>query len=411
MTRTFLFLQGPPGPFFRQVADALTAQGARCLRVNLNGGDRIDWGPGGQDYADGLAAWPAFLADLLVREGVTDVALFGDCRPYHQAAGIVARAAGVAVNVFEEGYVRPDWITLEHDGVNGHSRLPRDARAYLAHAALLPPLAPLPPIPASFARRAWEAARYYAAAGLLAPRHGGYRTHRPDGIAAEARGWLVRLAARPLARLRSARALGRLGTEYFVLPLQLDSDHQIRIHSPFRDMGEVIARVVASFAAHAAPGATLLVKEHPLDNGLRPWRRIVRAAARRGDRRGGAGGRVLFVEHGHVDRLVAGARGVVTVNSTTGTLALAAGTPVIVLGAAVYDLPGLTARDGLDRFWRDPVPPRAELWDAFRRVLVHRCLLRGGFSSVAGRAHLVPATVERLLAGAWADDAPLRASA
>lgn len=406
--RTFLFLQGPPGPFLRQVARGLTARGARCVRVNLNGGDRLDWGAGGVDHDGGEAAWPEMLARLIAAERVTDMVLFGDCRPFHRAACAVAARAGVAVAVFEEGYLRPDWITLEHGGVNGHSRLPRDAAAYRAAAAMLPPVPPHPPIPASFARRAVEATRYYAAARMLAGRYGGYCSHRPDGAVSEARGWAWRLAARPVSRVRSAAALRRLrGRGYFVLPLQLDSDHQIRTHSPFPGMAEAIERIVASFAAHAPDEAVLLVKEHPLDNGLRAWRRIVRDAARRG----GVAARVLFVEHGHIDQLVARARGVVTVNSTTGTLALAAGTPVIVLGDAVYDLPGLTAQGGLDRFWRAPPLPDAALFDAFRRVLVDRCLLRGGFSSVAGRAHLVPAAVERLLAERAADALPARARA
>lgn len=411
MTRTFLFLQGPPGPFFAQLSRALAAHGARCVRINLNGGDRADWpvaAGAAVDYGDGPAAWPAFLAAHLTREGVTDLILFGDCRPFHRAAGEVARAAGVAVSVFEEGYIRPDWITLERDGVNGHSRLPRVPDAYLAHAATLPAVPHLPPIPASFRRRAWEAMRYYAAAWALAHRHGGYRAHRPDAVTAEAAGWALRLLGRPMARARSALAMRALrGRACFVLPLQLDSDHQIRTHSAFAGMEQAIAHVLASFAAHAPDDAVLLVKEHPLDNGLRAWRRIVRAAARRG----GIGARVLFVEHGHIDRMVAQARGVVTVNSTTGTLALAAGTPVVVLGHAVYDVPGLTHQDGLDAFWRDPRAPQVELYEAFRRVLVARCLLRGGFSSVAGRAHLVPLAAARLLAGDAADAAPLRASA
>ena len=40
----------------------------------------------------------------------------------------------------EEGYVRPDWVTFEAGGVNGHSTLPRDPQWYLETAASLPPV-------------------------------------------------------------------------------------------------------------------------------------------------------------------------------------------------------------------------------------------------------------------------------
>ena len=40
--RTFLFLQGPHGPYFAMLADALRARGHKALRININGGDKVD---------------------------------------------------------------------------------------------------------------------------------------------------------------------------------------------------------------------------------------------------------------------------------------------------------------------------------------------------------------------------------
>lgn len=391
--RSFLFLQGPPGPFFAALAAGLEACGHRCHRINFNGGDWLDWRGRAQDFTGKASAWPVFLEATLLREGVTDIILFGDCRPLHADARAIADRFGITSHVFEEGYIRPDWITIERGGVNGNSMLPRDPQEYLRIATDLAPLPALQPIPASFLQRACEAFAYFAAASLLAFRFPGYRPHRPYRATAEMAGWFVRLLMRPVARLRSALTLRRRGTRpYFVLPLQLDSDHQIRTHSPFAGMTEAIEQIVASFAAHAPADAMLVVKEHPLDNGLSGWRAVVRRIAARH----GVAARTLFLEHGDIERLVGGALGVVTVNSTTGTLALATGTPVIVLGTAVYDLPGVTHQGSLDDFWVEPGRPQLEIYDAFRRVLVARCLLRGGFSSAAARAQLLPAAIERL---------------
>ena len=49
--------------------------------------------------------------------------LYGDTRPVHAAAVMAARARGLCVHVFEEGYLRPWWVTYERGGTNGHSRL------------------------------------------------------------------------------------------------------------------------------------------------------------------------------------------------------------------------------------------------------------------------------------------------
>jgi capsular polysaccharide export protein len=97
----------------------------------------------------------------------------------------------------------------------------------------------------------------------------------------------------------------------------------------------------------------------------------------------------------------------VTVNSTSATFALAAGVPVIALGRSVYDLPGLTHQGTLGAFWRDPSPPDAALFEAFRRVVAHACLIAGDFFTREGVARAVAGAVPRIEA---AQDANARAA-
>ena len=87
----------------------------------------------------------------------------------------------------------------------------------------------------------------------------------------------------------------------------------------------------------------------------------------------------------------------VTVNSTTGTLALASGIPVIALGQAVYNIPGITFDGPLDAFWTRPTRPDPRIWDAFSRVLQARCLVYGGFASDEGIEMLVQGSIQRLV--------------
>ena len=400
--RDFLFLQGLAGPFFNQLGDALAAGGHGVHRVNFHGGDRLCWWrPGALDYRGDLSGWPSFLEQLVLERGVTDIVLFGDCRPLHRAAIAVARQLQVPVHVFEEGYIRPDWVTLELGGVNGHSTLPRDPTYYLEAARHLPAIPPMMPVASSFARRAREDLVYNFGAMLLAPLYSGYRTHRPWSALREYAGWAKRLALKRRALARSALALEKLradGRPYFVFPLQLDCDYQIRAHSSFSGMRAAIDQIAGSFAAHAPAETVLVIKAHPLENGLHDWRSVAGATA---DRLG-LGERMVFVEEADIALLVRDAIGLVTVNSTTGTLALAHGVPVITLGQAVYDIARVTYQDSLDTFWTERTPPQGEVWEAFRRVLVHRCLVHGGFFSVHGRAMLVEAAVARLTRAAGA---------
>jgi capsular polysaccharide export protein len=365
------------------------------LRINLNGGDKLMWSGEAADYTGDLGIWPEFLESFLDLRPVTDIILFGDCRPHHVAAVSIARQRGIMVHVFEEGYLRPDWVTLEVGGVNGHSRLPRDPAWYLAEAAALPDEPPgvffNPP---TFGRRALDAVYYNAAEILMRWRFRHFRTHRVCGPFREGVSWLFRLAARGAEKRRSENDLLRMGnpSRLYLMPLQLDTDSQIRLHSPFTGVQEAIEQVITSFAANAPDGTVLLLKAHPLDNGINDWRRISSALAQSA----GVQDRVFYIETGNLEMLLSASSGVVTVNSTSGTFALAMGIPVLTLGHAVYDIAGITDQGDLGSFWITPQPPDQAVFSAFRKVLASRCLIRGGFYGDDAIAVCVKGSVPRI---------------
>jgi capsular polysaccharide export protein len=278
--RTFLFLQGPPGPFFARLGATLAQAGHGVARINFNGGDRRSWPHGATDYRGSLDRWPRFFEDFVQAHGVTDLVLFGDCRPLHSAAHGIAKLNHLRIHVFEEGYIRPDWVTLELDGVNGNSTLSKDPDWYMEAARTLPPLPSHPGIASSFRRRASEAVSYYAQGVLQTWRFPHYRSHREGKVIVEGLGWLRRLGGNAAARERAGRILAGIGARpYFVFPLQLNSDHQIRIHSPFGNMRVAMDYVIESFARAAPADVALVIKQHPLDNGLISWRKQALARA------------------------------------------------------------------------------------------------------------------------------------
>ncbi len=393
--RNVMLLQGLMGPFFRKLGKGLIARGHKVFKVNFNGGDRAYWRlPNGIDYRGTLADWPDAFAGLLTKHQITDVILFGDCRDHHMGAVEICRARNVAIWVFEEGYIRPDWVTLENGGVNGHSLLSRDPEWYRARAADLPPLTQHQKVPSSFRTRAVQGLWYNVADVLTRWHYPGWQTHRPWHPLVEGVGWARKLMRRDERRQQGAQLLARLKeqkTGYFLFPLQLDSDAQIRLHSPFAGMIEAIKLVLQSFAEHAPPDVRLVVKEHPLDNGVRDWQLETADLAQRF----GIADRVDYLAWGDIEAIAEEALGMVTVNSTSGTLALAKGVPVIVLGKAVYNVPDLTFQDDLSRFWTQASPPDSATFAAFRRVLIDKCLIPGGFFSEAALAKVVSHAIAR----------------
>jgi capsular polysaccharide export protein len=319
--------------------------------------------------------------------------LFGDCRPYHMAAHGMAKLRHIRTHVLEEGYLRPDWMTLELEGVNARSRLSRDKNWILREAASLPPQPDLPPITASFQRRARDSYWHYhhVVVGRLMYPH--YRSHRPGSIIVEGFGWLWKFLGEKRSRRRTELALKELeGKPFFLLPLQLSGDYQIRTHSSFPDMQSAALYAIESFAAHAPSDCHLIIKQHPLDCSFFSWDSFVRNHAREL----GVGDRIHLIDGGDLDALARDARGLVCVNSTSATLALACGTPVCTLGKAIYSIAGLTHQGHLDTFWTRPRQPEPGLYEAFKSVLLDRCLVRGGLASESATETLVESILERL---------------
>lgn len=394
--RNFLFLQGNASPFFARLGRALQARGHTVNRINFTGGDVAFWPlPGAVSYRGAIDGWPGFLAQHLLKWSITDVVLLADCRPLHSHAIRIARDLQLPVYVFEEGYLRPNWITLERGGVNAFSSLGRDPGWFLEAARGVGPWVEPAPAINSMVRRSLEDISYVLATLLGAWHFSGYRSHRPWSSRVEYISGGRRFLKRPSAKRGLTRALDALeanGRPYYLFPLQIEADSQIQYHSPFDGLRPAIEQVIRSFSRCAPRESTLIITEHPLDTCPFDWRKICAEFAVEH----GVGDRVLFFEGGSPERAIQGCAGVVTVNSTLGYLALGIGKPLIALGSAIYGIAELTFQQGLDRFWREGSAPDARVFDAFRRVVAARTQVNGCFYGNVGLKLAVIGSVARI---------------
>ncbi|MEQ9228003.1 MAG: capsular biosynthesis protein [Parvibaculum sp.] len=313
------------------------------------------------------------------------------------------RDAGCRIWVFEEGYLRPHWLTLEEGGINGFSSFPRDPKLLLTEQSTgSGEGVRYVPLRSAMRERVLYDFRWQLWNYVLRFRYPHYRTHRPFPIWAEYATWARRLVAL-LWRKRRATAISKRlidsGAAYFVFPMQLDSDSQVQEHSPFANMTEALERVISSFASFAPAEALLVVKAHPLDNGWINFRRRTERVARRF----GVAGRVVYLDGGDWAVLARGACGAVTLNSTAGLTALESEKPVICLGKAVYDIPGLTYQGSLDTFWTELYKPDQRLALAFKHRLARTCMINGNYYTAEGIALAVANAISRFEEIAGAD--------
>ena len=419
-----LLLQGPMGPFFWRLRQDLEAAGATVSKINFCGGDALFYPRDAVSYAGADSDWPAFLRRHLEAHRIDTVLLFGDCRPLHVAAGRVARAMGIGVYVFEEGYLRPDFITIERGGCNNHSSLPRDPNVYRRFR-------PDPELrkKAQRVRHVFRWATVYAslyciAMALLARRYPHYRHHRTLQPWHEIASWTKSIVRKQFYRWKERGVLRHLNRShagnYFLVPLQVQGDAQISVHSRFASVPEFIETVIASFAAHAPEKRLLVIKHHPLDRGYSDYRHLIAELAERH----GVAQRLLYVHDLHLPLLLRRACGTVVVNSTVGLSSVHHGTPVCALGDAPYKMPGLTYQGSLDTFWANPGKTDAPLYRNFRAWLRAHNQANGNFYTrldgvpsatgirwPVGFADLDAAQATQEAQEAQASDQPMRAAA
>lgn len=376
--KSVLMLQGPMGNFFNRVAAWLEGHDIAVRKINFNGGDwlfhrRLQ----ATNYRGDLGTFPAFLKQFLQEHRIDGIVCFGDCRHYHTAAAELAGLMGIPFFAFEEGYIRPNYITLERGGVNMHSLLPRSPAFYRS----LPDIdVPKPQATdASFIRAALSAMTYYAAGRLLRGFYPHYRHHKIFSVVYETRAWARSLVWKFLNRRRDQPVFDTLlkhqDGRYFAVALQVYNDSQVHHHSHYHDVREFITEVLASFAQHADKSHHLVFKHHPMDRGQRDYRRLLTSLSEQY----GVTGRVHYVHDVHLPTLLRHSRGVVTINSTVGLSALYHDKPLRVMGRALYDLPGLTFQGELAQFWSVQSRVDKVLWRRFRAFLITQTQLNGAF--------------------------------
>lgn len=396
--RVVLFLQGPPSPFWYELADAMEAAGARVLRVNLSTADWVFWRRAGAiNYRGTRKNWPKFLSDLVRREGVSDILYFSDRFHYHAAAREVAEAAGIKAYAVEFGYLRPGWLTLERGGMSAWSHFPDNPQ----HVRTVADSCGIQSLNGFSAHKTSTELTFEIIFHLLNEYwrvfFPFYRTGRIHFTTIE---YLYGLIHKFKLHLAAPDTEKRLEEDYysglkrfFLVPLQLQTDYQIRENTSYRDQRRFLREIVSSFARNAPADRHLLIKLHPLDPGIINWKKEICRLSEEF----GLAGRTFTFAGGDLNRLLDLAGGVIVSNSTVGLTSIAALRPTLALGDAVYGMPGLTHQGTLDSFWTNADPVDPALRDAFLHALAGTIQVKGSVYDPPGRAEACEAIVERIM--------------
>lgn len=382
-SQRLLLLQGSLGSFFFELGQWLIQQKKTVYKINFNGGDAFFYPqntPNTFNYCEHFDFFDRYLIQFCQRHQIDAIVVFGDNRPCHKIAKQVAQQLGIHFWVFEEGYFRPHYVTLEKKGVNAYSPLPRHKHFFLEAAKqCVEPEIPKP-LAKGFLPMAKRAIYYYWQTHKFRSRYKDYRHHRILDLRYYVKLWASSARKRICYWLKERFfeyqvKAGKLGT-FFIIPLQVYDDSQVSEHSDHKSVRLFLEDVLTSFAHYAPREYNLVVKHHPMDRGFTDYRTTIDEMIAQYPQ---LKGRIFYIHDVPLPVFLRTARGMVTLNSTSGLSALLHDMPVKTLGRANYDFEGLTHQGHLAEFWCNPQAPETAVFEAYRRFHLNKTQINGSF--------------------------------
>ena len=387
-----LLLVGPLGSFFARFARHLESQGVEVYKLSL---PLHEFGFSQQQrlrFSQPMDQLRPFLAEQIERLGIRHLFMYGDfIDPHRIALDLCAelRGQGQVIDsyVFELGYLRPNYVTLEPDRVNCCSNLNQPTGFYRQ----LPDVEWFPEARRESGvrwRKAWKSitfiqhafTRYRIVDGVhkLQP--------RPEFLIAQVCGLLrkhlYRFSEAPIRRQLSN------GDPFFLGVLQVATDSQLARGCTYQGVEDFITDVVESFASHAPSQARLFLKHHPRDRGYNHYGSHVKHL----ERQFGLKGRLFYFHDSPLAPILRkpSCQGVVLINSSVGFQALFHGVALKAMGQAAFNIDGLADQQPLASFWQQPQRSDRALFRRFYHHVLGTTQINGNFDGRFPFAEVFP---------------------
>jgi capsular polysaccharide export protein len=397
---SILLLQGPVGPFFAELQEALSVASFTTRRVVFNAGDKLFTPERNYEYFTGtLCEWETWLRFEFAQNPPDAIVLFGSNRPAHKIARRLAELYRIDVLSLEEGYLRSGYVSCELGGNNKHSPMVKWRPKLLTPGGRADAAPSAGAQPSSFTTMSFWAAVYYLVRDLASKPSDTHLFHRQrERVVPLAMSWGIHLLRRIAAQITEypARRALRRRPGYILVPLQVSSDSQLQAAARGWSTSRLIEASLMALRANPV-GQRVVFKLHPLEReSVASKRLIFRRAAKLGAHR-----RHIRVLHsGRMGELTKHSSGMVVINSTSAFSALHNGVPVLVLGDAIFRHDeivtlGETEAD-ISAFFKMRHAKSRLLIDEFIAELKSQSVIPGDFYVSRGRQIAIAGIVDKL---------------
>ena len=374
-----LFLMGPIGNFFSRLSNYLEGNNVRTYKISF---PLYEYGfPKSRliKYHKDISFFKNFLKKILIDKKIKHIFMYGNVLiPHRQALCLVEELKKedlyVHTHIFELGYLRPNFVTLESKGINYDSSLIKSREFYLKQDSYK--FFPIAKKHARFRiRKIWKTISFinhsFKNYKIVNREH--KLQPKPIYIWYQIKGFFLKY----YFRLNEYKLKKKcLADKFFIVILQVSTDSQITEGSDIKDNKQFIYKVIKDFA-RANQNINLVFKHHPRDRGYTNYSDLIEKFSKEF----GVYKKVFYIHDLFLSKLFQNpnCKGTVLINSTVGYQSLYHSVPVKSLGITPYNISGLTDQRDLISFFKNPSTVDKLLLNKFYKYILENSQINGNF--------------------------------
>ena len=375
-----LFLMGPIGTFFARLSNYLEAHNIITYKISF---PLFEYGfPKSRliKYDQDIYLFKNYLKKIIFDKEIKHIFMYGNVLiPHREALKLVEelKKEDIYINthIFELGYLRPNFVTLENKGINYNSSLIKNREFYLKQDSYV--FFPIPKKHARFRiRKLWKPISFinhsFKNYKIVNKEH--KLQPKPIYIWFQIKGCFLKYYYR-LSEYKLKKKCF-FENKFFIVILQVSTDSQLTEGSELKDNKNFIYKVIEDFAK-ANPNINLVFKHHPRDRGYTNYNNLIEKFSKKF----GVSKKVFYIHDYFLSKLFQNpnCQGTVLINSTVGYQSLYHCVPVKSFGITPYDLEGLTDQRDLYIFFKNPPAVDKLLFNKFYKYILENSQINGNF--------------------------------
>ena len=375
-----LFLIGPIGTFFARLSNYLEKNNVRTYKISF---PLYEYGfPKSKliKFHQDINLFKNYLKKILIDKEIKHIFMYGNVLiPHKQALALVEelKIEDIYINthIFELGYLRPNYVTLEKKGINYTSGFIKNRDFYRKQDSYK--VFPIAKKHARFRiRKIWKTISFinHSFKNYKIVEHEHKLQPKPIYIWFQIKGFFLKFFFF-FSEFKLKKYF--LAKKYFLVILQVSTDSQLTEGSDFKDNKKFIYKVIKDFAKSNRNDINLVFKHHPRDRGYTNYYDDIQKISKDF----GVFKNVFYIHDYYLSKLFQNpnCKGTVLINSTVGYQSLYHSVPTKSLGTTPYNIKGLSEQKNLVSFFKNPSPVDKLLFNKFYKYILENSQINGNF--------------------------------